>query len=150
MPEIVDLYAMVNRRKHLESDEFGSQKREKFSCIAAQGQRSDSSIDFAPMADPEHQDKRFGIHNPRDNAVVPNPVSPKFAETIALQCLTDRTRIVERSEAVAKEAKNAARGLGINFGQFARRSPLELNLPRHDGAAGRSTESSRCVLRADR
>jgi hypothetical protein len=60
------------------------------------------------MPDPEHQDKRFGIHNLRDDAVVPRPVSPKFAETIALQRLTDRTRIIEGSDPVAKEAKNAA------------------------------------------
>ena len=63
------------------------------------------------MPDPEHQDKRFGIHNPRNDAVVSHPVSPKFAETIAPQRLTDRTRIIERSKAVAKETKDAGRGL---------------------------------------
>jgi hypothetical protein len=63
------------------------------------------------MPDSEHQDKRFEIHNPRNDAVVSYPVSPKFAETIALQRLTDRTTIIERSDAVAKVAKKALRGL---------------------------------------
>ena len=63
------------------------------------------------MPDPEHQDKGFGIHNPRNDAIVPYPVSPKFAETLALQRLADRTRIIERSHAITQEAKNAASGL---------------------------------------
>ena len=85
------------------------------------------------MPDPQHQNERFRIDDPRDEATIPDPVSPKFAETIALQRLAERTRIVERSHSVAKEAKNPARGLRIELGQFARRRPLELNLPRHDG-----------------
>ena len=37
MPEIVDLYAMVNRRKHLESDDFGSQKAREIQLYCSAG-----------------------------------------------------------------------------------------------------------------
>jgi hypothetical protein len=74
------------------------------------------------MPDPEHQNERVGIDDSRDYAVVADPISPKLAKLVAFQRLTDRTRIFERGYPVAKKAKNTARGLGIELGQFARRS----------------------------
>jgi hypothetical protein len=66
-----------------------------------------SSIDSAAMSDPQHNDERFSVLNPRDHAIVADPVSRKFAEAVALQRLTDRTRVIERSDPIAKEAENA-------------------------------------------
>ncbi len=62
------------------------------------------------MSDPEHEDERFSVLNPRDHKGVADPVSPKFAEAVALQRLTDRTGVIERSNPIAKEAKNARGG----------------------------------------
>jgi len=59
------------------------------------------------MTDPKHENQRCGVVNPRDHSIVTDPVSPKFAEAVALQRLTDRTGVIERSDPVAKEAKNA-------------------------------------------
>jgi hypothetical protein len=84
------------------------------------------------MSDPKHKDERFSVLNPRNHAIVADPVSPKFAEAIALQRLTDRTRIIKRSDPIAKETENARDGLWIEPIEFARCCALELNPPRHD------------------
>ena len=63
------------------------------------------------MSDPEHENQRCGIVNPRDHPEVADPVSPKFAEAVAAQRLADRTGVFERGDTVAKEAKNARGGL---------------------------------------
>ena len=63
------------------------------------------------MPDPEHKNTRFGVFYSRDEAIVADPVSPKFAEPVALQRLTDRTWIRERRDSVAKKAKNTPGGL---------------------------------------
>jgi hypothetical protein len=63
------------------------------------------------MSDPEHENQRCGVVNPRDHPEVAGPVSPKFAEAVALQRLADRTGVINRSDPVAKEAKNARGGL---------------------------------------
>jgi len=59
------------------------------------------------MSDPEHENEPLGVLDPRDHAEVANPVSPKFAESAALQRLADGTSVIKRSDPVAKEAKNA-------------------------------------------
>jgi hypothetical protein len=63
------------------------------------------------MPDPEHKNARFDIFYSRDHAIVADPISPKFAEPVALQRLTDRTWIIERGDSVAKKAKNTLRRL---------------------------------------
>jgi hypothetical protein len=83
------------------------------------------------MANPEHQNQRCGVVNPRDHPGVADPVSSKFAEAVALQRLTDRTGVFERSDPVAKEAKNAGGGLRIEFVELARGGAFELNPPGH-------------------
>jgi len=85
------------------------------------------------MADPEHGDETLGVLNPRDYAIVADPISPKFAEPLTLQRLTDRTRIFEKGDSVAEKAENTSGGLGIELIEFARRGPLELNSLRHGG-----------------
>ncbi len=90
-----------------------------------------SPIDFAPMSDPEHENQRLGVLDPHDHAEVADPVSPKLAEALAPQRLTDRTGVIEGSDAVAKEAKNALGRLRIEVVEFARGGALELNPPRH-------------------
>jgi hypothetical protein len=63
------------------------------------------------MSDPQHKDERFSVLNPRDHAIVADPVSPKFTKPVALQRLTDRTHVIERGAPIANEAKNARGGL---------------------------------------
>jgi hypothetical protein len=63
------------------------------------------------MADSEHKNAGLGVFYSSYCAVVADPVPPKFAETIAFQRLAERPRIVERSDSVAKEAKNPACGV---------------------------------------
>jgi hypothetical protein len=83
------------------------------------------------MSDPEHENQRCGVVNPRDHPEVAGPVSPKFAEAVALQRLADRTGVINRSDPVAKEAKNARGGLRIEFVELARSGAFELNSPRY-------------------
>ena len=59
------------------------------------------------MSDPENENEPLGVLDPRDHPEIANPVPPKFTEPVALQRLTDRTGVIERSDPVAKEAKNA-------------------------------------------
>jgi hypothetical protein len=58
------------------------------------------------MPDPENKNARFGILNPRDYTIVADPISPKFAEALALQRLAGRTWILKRGDSVAEKAKN--------------------------------------------
>jgi len=90
-----------------------------------------SSVDFAPMSDSEHEDQRFGVLDPRNDVIIADPISPEFAEALALQCVADRTGGVRYP--VAEKARNAPGGLGIEFVEFPRGGPLELNPPRHGG-----------------
>jgi hypothetical protein len=54
------------------------------------------------MSHPEHENEPLGVFNPRDHPKVADPVSPKFAEAFALHRLAVRTRVIERSDLVAK------------------------------------------------
>jgi hypothetical protein len=82
------------------------------------------------MADAEHENERCGVFNPGDDPVVADPITPKFAEAVALQRLTDRAGVIKRSDPVAKEAKNPRGGLRTEFVELARGGPFELNPPR--------------------
>jgi hypothetical protein len=62
------------------------------------------------MSDPKHKDERFSVLNPRNHAIVADPVSPKFAGAFALQRLTDRTRIIERSDPIAQGQRKIVGG----------------------------------------
>jgi hypothetical protein len=63
------------------------------------------------MPNPQDEDARFGVFYSRDHAMVADPISPKFTESVAFQRLTDRTRIFERGDTVTKEAKHTPGGL---------------------------------------
>ncbi len=55
-----------------------------------------------------------------DQAIVADPIFPQFAEAFVFQRLTDRAGVVERRDAVTKEAKNTLDGLRPQFVQLAR------------------------------
>jgi len=63
------------------------------------------------VSDAQHKKERISVLNPRDHKGVADTVSPKFAEVVTLQRLTDRTGVIERGNPIAKEAKNALGGL---------------------------------------
>jgi len=98
-----------------------------------------SSVDLAPVSDPRHENERIGVLDPRDHAIVADAVSPEFAKPVTLQRLTDRTGVIQRGDAIAKEAKNSLGGLrtdcfatlAMTVVEFARGGAFELNPPGH-------------------
>ena len=43
-----------------------------------------SPVDISPMADPQNKNEKTLVDNFADQAVVSNPISPEFAEPLAL------------------------------------------------------------------
>ena len=80
-------------------------------------------MDFAPMSDPEHENQRCGVVNPRDRPGVADSVSPKFAEAVALRRLVDRTGVI--SGATRSRGKRRMRAADF----LARRNPVENRPP---------------------